>query len=470
MSVLAWCLVLAGLLVAVWWTFARSLRPTALQLASIGVLALALATLLIEGSQWQLLPWEALGLVVAALAGLQRRHARRAGSWWRGTGERALPPIIVVLGAWALLWAFVPTLPIPSGRYRVGTEVFHWTDTSRHQPFGPHTSEYRQVVAQAWYPTSATGGRTAPYFEDPDALPGMGGLPAFVFSGSFRSAVTHGILGAPISSARRAWPVLVFSPGLGLPREIYTGLCIQLASRGYVVMALSSPYESAVTELADGRVVENAFPSNPSEAQLYELVKTRAADASFVLDQLGRLAVIDPRSALVGHFDLTHVGIVGHSLGGASAIQAADEDSRFRVAVNLDGTLWGGQPSERPDRPLLWIESSEHSTSAEREDRDQLLDGLQAGGALVKITHSRHLGFTDEPSYMTSLGRALWGGRAGMGKRSLTTIATLTAEMIAAFAGPSLGVSGGPTLSQVVAAHGALDLERQIAPGAKPTG
>jgi predicted dienelactone hydrolase len=464
MSILDWCLVAAGLLTASWWMFVGRWRPVGLEIISIGVLALAGVTLLVEGSQWQLVPWQVLVVVVAVLAALHRRRPGRARRW-RWLSERGLLLAIVAIGALALLWPFVPTLPTPSGPYRVGTEVFHWTDTSRHQPWGPNTSEYRQVVAQAWYPTAATQGRMAPYFEDPGELPGMGGLPAFVFSGSFRRAATHGILAAPISKARSGWPVLLFSPGLELPREIYTGLCTAMASRGYVVVALSSPYESAVTELANGKVVESAFPSNPSETQLYELVKTRSADASFVLDQLDRLGAIDPHSALVGHLDLTNVGIFGHSLGGASAIQATEEDPRFRVAVNLDGTLWGSQPSEHLDRPFLWIESAERSSKEEKHDREQFLSGLRAGGALVKITHSLHLSFTDEPSYLTSLGRILLGDRERMGRRSLTTMATLTAELISAFVGSELGVhSGAMTLSQVVAENRAAQLERQIAP------
>ena len=39
------------------------------------------------------------------------------------------------------------------------------------------------------------------------------------------------------------------------PREQYTALCADLASRGYVVIALSAPYESAVSVLAGGQVV-----------------------------------------------------------------------------------------------------------------------------------------------------------------------------------------------------------------------
>jgi hypothetical protein len=462
MSILDWLLVYAGLLGALWWTFARSRYSVALHVLSVGVFLLALAAIVAEGSQWQLVPWEALGLVLVALVALHRWRPGPARRWQRVT-ERGFLVLIVLAGAWALLWAFTPTLPTPSGPYRVGTEVFHWTDTSRHEPYGK-TSEYRQVVAQAWYPTDARHGRESAYFEEPGELPSMGGIPAFVFTGDFRNIATHGIVRVSVSGAHNTWPILVFSPALEVPRELYTGLCAQVASRGYIVMALSSTYESAVTELSNGEVVESAFPSNPSQQQLYELTKTRAADASFVLDELGKLSTLAPHSPLVGHLDLEHVGMFGHSIGGASTIQALSEDARFRVGVNLNGSLWGSQPSEHLTRPLLWVESGERPGPEEKKGREELLSGLKAGGTLVAIKHSLHMSFSDEPSYMTAVGRAIWGNRAGMGRRSLETMNTLTADLVSAFAGPALGVAGGPSVSDVISGHGALEVQREVKP------
>jgi hypothetical protein len=66
-------------------------------------------------------------------------------------------------------------------------------------------------------------------------------------------------------------------------------------------------------------------------------------------------------------------------------------------------------------RPLLWIESGERSDSEEEKGREELLSGLKAGGALLAIKHSLHMSFSDEPSYMTSLGRHL-GRPRGDGK------------------------------------------------------
>ena len=77
-----------------------------------------------------------------------------------------------------------------------------------------------------------------------------------------------------------------------------------------------------------------------------------------MLDQLGRLAQVEPGSPLAGHLDLQHVGIVGHSIGGATAVQVMAGDPRFKVGVNLDGKLFGKEPDARLNRPFLWIQSA----------------------------------------------------------------------------------------------------------------
>ena len=195
--------------------------------------------------------------------------------------------------------------------------------------------------------------------------------------------------------------MLLLSPGLAIPREQYTALSADLASRGYVVIALSAPYESAVSVLAGGHVVgQTTHPDvmgPPPHPAIERLINIRAADASFVLDQLSRLTQLDPRSPLAGHLDLQHVGIIGHSIGGATAVQVIAADPRFKVAVNLDGKLFGSQSAAHLTRPLLWIQSDGPQTTEYTQGRDRLLSRLRDGGALVTILGSTHIGIHRRP-------------------------------------------------------------------------
>ena len=327
-----------------------------LRLFSIAALALAVATLVVEAcagssSRGRFSP---RGRGRRALRRWRPGRSRR----WRRVVGRGVLVVGLALGGLALLTAIVPTLPKPSGPHSVGSVIFRWTDTSRPETFTADPSDHRQVIAQAWYPTDATTGRAVPYFEAQGRLPSsIAGLPSFMFA-SFGSVATHATVATPVSAAQRTWPVLFFSPGLSIPREPYTALCADLASRGYVVVALSVPYESAVSVLAGGRVVGQTIHPDvmgpPPHPALERLIDIRVADSRFALDQLDRLAQLEPRSPLAGHLDLQHVGIVGHSIGGATAVQVMASDPRFKVGVNLDGKLFGTEPDARlePAVPL----------------------------------------------------------------------------------------------------------------------
>src|SRR3954452_14048390 len=247
MSLLDRLLVAVVLISALWWAFSRHRRPGALQRLSAAAPLLATAALTFDdGPRWQLVPGQALSVGVSLAAAPRQRPPGRSRRVVRVAGRGALAAGVGI-GVLALSTALVPQLPAPSGSHRVASQVFRWTDPSRAEPLTPDPADRRQVIAQAWYPTDTANGRPVPYFEAQDRLPGsVGGLPSFMYA-AFGEIDTHATFASPISSSRRAWPVLVFSPGLGVPREQYTALCTELASRGIVVIALSAPYESGPT-------------------------------------------------------------------------------------------------------------------------------------------------------------------------------------------------------------------------------
>ena len=51
------------------------------------------------------------------------------------------------------------------------------------------------------------------------------------------------------------WPVVLFSTGYGLERQLYTGLVEDLASHGYVVVAIDHPHDANIVAFPDGHTV-----------------------------------------------------------------------------------------------------------------------------------------------------------------------------------------------------------------------
>jgi dienelactone hydrolase len=455
MNVLELLLILAATLSALWWAFARHRAPVALEWLSFAALGVGVLILAVEGVHWQLVPWQLIALACGVVALLRRQRLARSRRLVRVVGRAALV-VGILVGSVGLLAARVPQLPQPSGPHLVGSVVFHWTDSGRPETFTDDPGDRREVVAQAWYPTE-TPGRPVPYFE------AQGRLPAYVdpfpgwFYGDFDRVDTHASAAPPVSAERQSWPVLLFLPGWGSPREDYSGLCADLASRGYVVVALSHPYESAVSVLADGRVVGTAAGASVFGANMANMTPIRAADSRFVLDQLGRLAQVEPSSPLVGHLDTAHTGIVGHSMGGAAAAQVVAEDSRFLVGVNLDGTLPEAlAASWHLGGPFLWLQSDGQQQASYLQVRDRLLAGVADSEVLV-VGGTSHTSFTDLSAYFSPLGRTLLGDDG-----SQALVAATTGDLIAAFVSAPLAGPGDP-MAEVLPRHPTVRREQASA-------
>ncbi len=106
-------------------------------------------------------------------------------------------------------------------------------------------------------------------------------------------------------SALRPTPLVVISPGLGADRKFFSYLARHLASHGLTVAALEHP---------DRTVSPNSLlPAT-------EFIN-RPKDISFLLDQLSKLN--QQTGALQGNLNTEKVSIIGHSLGGYTALAVA---------------------------------------------------------------------------------------------------------------------------------------------------
>ncbi|MET1071172.1 MAG: lipase, partial [Umezawaea sp.] len=155
------------------------------------------------------------------------------------------------------------------------------------------------------------------------------------------------------------WPVILYSPGYGSLRTLGTTAAEDLASRGYVVVAVDHTHEAPFVEFPGGRLeVRQAPGDDPLPAAL----TTRVADLGFVLDRLP--------SVLGASADLTRVGVFGHSFGGDTAAELMATDRRVDAGADLDGWLAYDADGTRPtraategvDRPFLLMGSPGSTT------------------------------------------------------------------------------------------------------------
>jgi predicted dienelactone hydrolase len=372
-----------------------------------------------EGFYWQ---YAAIYALLAGLVVLAWRRSRapppRAFAWLGRSGVAGLAAVAL------LAWSFVPVpeLPAPSGPYPVGSQVFRWIDPERDEAATDDPSDRRNVVVQAWYPAVAGEGTGSRYIDGLGRLPSWVSLIPGLVMQRYDRIDTHARADAPVATQRARWPVVLFSPGYGASRAFYSGLLADLASRGFVVLALDHPYEAPVAELADGRLatpVQRFLPDDPDRSRYMSAQQAlRAADLRFVVDQIGRPGVFGPR--LSERLDPQRIAAIGHSFGGASAVEAAMGDARIRAVANLDGTLYGRAAIDPMPVPFLLLESDHRETRHSQnylQGNLALVYHLRAGGYRYQIAEANHYSFTDVPLYLSAPARfavAAWiGGSRG---------------------------------------------------------
>jgi predicted dienelactone hydrolase len=408
------------------------------RLAGLAALAVGFALqTAIEGFYWQWLPAYAVGLASAAPKRGRKAPAGRARRW---AGRILLAAaVLIVIAPW-MAFLPVPRLPPPTGPYAIGTQTFRWVDGARPEVATADPGDHRNVVVQAWYPAArGVRGAGAPYIDGLARLPkSVSLIPRFVMR-AYGRIDTHAVAAAPVSTEQQTWPVLLFSPGAGAPRAFYSGLAAELASRGWVVMALDHPYEVAVTQLADGRIAypSNDFPASKPEARQHAWMSDqqdlRAADMSVVVDQIGGPGALGP--ILSGKLDTARIAAAGHSFGGASAALALSRDPRLKAAINIDGTLYGDLPDQHLTRPFMLIESDRAETGhGERYlvGNQRLLNNLAAPGYRFQIKRANHYSFTDAPLFLAPPARFVLSRLIG-GERGPAETQRLAADYIVRF-------------------------------------
>lgn len=192
-----------------------------------------------------------------------------------------------------------------SGEYHIGVKTLNVVNPQQidilNSKDGQDPLYDRRLILEIWYPAAALNNdRTIEYNE----LMGTAGdslrpLVPFKFKGrAIRDAL-------PKSNAG-SFPLLIVSHGYVGSRYLMTYLTENMASKGYIVVAIDhtdSTFRDA-----------NAFQST---------LLNRAKDIRFVLDKMAELGAPDSGDSLAGIIDADHTGILGYSMGGYGVLNVA---------------------------------------------------------------------------------------------------------------------------------------------------
>lgn len=378
---LADILMLAALAVFVvaWWVRRTPARAVVLP-GSAGVALLAGVADFLD-DRWQ----AAAGIGVAGvlllvlLVNRLRRAERKNGVPFVSGTLFALMALV----AFTAIWMFpVFQLPKPSGEYAVGVRTFELADASRPGLFNAKPGEPRRLMVRVWYPAGDTSGlHQRPYFtqrESETTARTLGELVGFPqFFAYVKHVRTNSWEDAPLLSGARDLPVVLYSHGYTSFMGQNTALMEDLASHGYVVFSVQHTSDSSATLFLNGDVIpfdpgiNEAARNTPDEGANRPQVRSlggltlderisghldyreQAAarndrtvvasarawvlDRLFLHDQLQKGALPAPIAQIAAASNLSRVGEMGMSFGGATTGTICMIDPRCAAGINLDG-------------------------------------------------------------------------------------------------------------------------------------
>ena len=309
----------------------------------------------------------------------------------------------------------IPTLipfqdiPEPSGSFRIGTRVSNWEDVEREEWFTDKEGDLRKIVIQVWYPSDTVSGNPVPYLDNAQhrlvPISEQIGLPPFLIR-HIKDVQSNSYANSPLKISDELYPLVIFSHGLGGMRMQNTIQMEELASHGYVVLAVDHPYDANVTLFADGHTADYRakMRSQVKKEDFWSVrlpqINTRIADLIFILDQIEKIQ--NTGDTFWKQVDLTRVGVMGHSFGGGTAIGASIKDDRFNVCIALDGWLEPIEESlinEGMDNPFLYIGRSEWDQPLNYENLEKLITNSSAPAEKLLLEGTQHFDYADIPHF-----------------------------------------------------------------------
>lgn len=367
---------------AVWAVITKRDKGDERSILKVAILLLLTNLFLLGLLEWRLLyVAPVLVLTIQSIAGIIKLIRKN-------NSEFRIKRVIWVLIRNCLVWGLTTILIIifpeykeisTTGEYNVVTEKYTWIDENRIEEF-TDTNENRAVTIQFWYPDDANS----------------------------------------------TYPLVVFSHGAFGHIDSNYSTYIELASNGYVVASIGHTYHALYNIDTEDRLtiynrdfVSSVYEVNNMTDEKYasivynitrDWMELRVDDENFVLDAILDKVKIN-NNLPFSIIDSNKIGLIGHSLGGASSAQLGRQRNDIDCVINLDGTMLGEWTDVKDGIivyneipypvPILNVYSENLYLSAMTEDEDVYVNFYASQNALypyeIVIKDSGHLNLTDLP-------------------------------------------------------------------------
>ncbi|MGH4121548.1 MAG: alpha/beta hydrolase family protein [Clostridium sp.] len=446
------------------------------------------ASIFVEGFRFVMVPAYSMSVIIFALSltklflMTKKRHPILKGL------EIAAFCLFYMLSI--ALPSFLPVINLtkPNGPNPVGTMRMAFNENNRKNVLTGKTSS-QKIAVQVWYPASSLSGakqanwidkrEVASLFAKSKGLPDLFGQLCLIKTNSYWNA--------GLSNETNKFPIILFSGGGGMFNGSNTIQMEELASEGYVVFAVSHPYDDFASVYPEGDIVpyssklSAALSKDSARAidiakkqitddrspefqrviirncKLYtENVRVWSDDMSFVADQISKLNDGSIKSIFAGRLDTVKMGLFGHSFGGAALGQTCLRDSRFKAFINMDGTPFGDTVDTIIQQPFMILTIRPDKNSK----RVSVSDGYsenQKNFLVVSINGTEHMNFTDLNTVIPNAGKAL----GALGSISANRQTEITNTYIVSFFNKYLKEMPEPLLNALASQYPEVTIEKK---------
>ena len=292
----------------------------------------------------------------------------------------------------------------------------------------------------------------------------------FETDGSRREVPVHFYYPEVKDESTERFPLVVFSHGAFGYYQSNTSTYMELASNGYVVAALDHPHHAFFTKDTDGKTVivdmdfmNTALTLNEQMGaeKLYALytewMALRTADMNLAVDAIKTAVTAGKTDAswfvpekngdairtVLSMTDIERIGLMGHSMGGATAVALGRERDDIDAVIDVDGTMLSeytgvenGELTVRDEPYAVPVLAFDNWDSYNDMEEYAAQGGLHPNMELLKnastgyqttVRDTKHMDFTDLPLLSPLLGNMLGSGERDT-KETLTIVNSLVLE------------------------------------------
>ena len=284
----------------------------------------------------------------------------------------------------------------------------------------------------------------------------------FENDGSFREVPVHFYYPDTESGS---YPLVVFSHGAFGYYQSNFSTYEELASNGYVVAALDHPHHAFFTTdtqgstvIVDQKFINDALNINSedvTEDQIFntthEWIQLRTDDENFVLDTIKDAKKSSALSdawhtentedvlSILKMTDTEKIGLMGHSLGGATSVTVGRQRDDIDAVIDLDGTMLGERVAITNGKyenyaeayPVPVLDFTKEQDYNDREQyqnengyayvNDDVIKNAKDGRTVV-FSGVGHMDFTDLPLISPTLAAMLDNGQTEVDNEEFMTL------------------------------------------------